>query len=116
MLQCLLHMPQFEFALRTAESIAKVGNLGQKWAYIANIVILEPVLKQKPACPQRWMEAKSAIACCETLGQFVKTRVRTADECTLQQFMAHISWLSQGKGGSADELLEAWSSEFLYGT
>ena len=30
-LQCVLHMPQFEFALRTAESTAKVQNLGQNW-------------------------------------------------------------------------------------
>ena len=30
-LQCLLHMPQFEFALRTAEITAKVRNLGQNW-------------------------------------------------------------------------------------
>ena len=31
MLQCLLHMPQFEFAVRTAESITKVQNSGQNW-------------------------------------------------------------------------------------
>ena len=30
-LQCLLRMPQFEFALSTAESTAKVQNSGQNW-------------------------------------------------------------------------------------
>ena len=30
-LQCLLHMPQLESALRTAEIAAKVRNLGQNW-------------------------------------------------------------------------------------
>ena len=30
-LQCLLHMPQFEFAVRTAESTAVVQNLGEAW-------------------------------------------------------------------------------------
>ena len=29
--QYLLDLPQFEFAVRTAESIAKVRNLGQNW-------------------------------------------------------------------------------------
>ena len=29
--QCLLHMPQVEFALRTAESTSKVQKLGQNW-------------------------------------------------------------------------------------
>ena len=30
-LQCLLHMPQFGFAVRTAESTEKVRKLGQNW-------------------------------------------------------------------------------------
>ena len=40
-LQCLLHMPQIEFALDTAESIAKVRNLGITWGMcIKHIVTL----------------------------------------------------------------------------